>query len=428
MPRIQLDEVMQGLGLLGNVLSLPRQVQAQQIQNEQTRALLQGSGIPDEMIKAATPEPMMRWLSPQQGGFTGHVLGGVGDVGSILSTIVGKPVKAPRMELSDLAAASKLRSAHAAELAKKRLGEVILDPKSTKRQIAEASVAAGSTDQALRMLRGDGEGRPPASILGLRSAIEGMDPDDPRRPQYQRALDDQLEYERQRREEEDRMLRERQPPHYTPEETQRRRYDEIKRERADEAARRNLKPGTPEHSYFMDHGYERPERQPPSPEEELNKEIDREQRRRDAMAKDPVLRSQIPDEPVETTARRNLAARQRAGAAVKAGEQPPPLPPPKPKRGATAGAAIGAALGGESAETPPSTITPTTGPPPSTTSTTEPPGADTSDAKAQEILDSIEMGSLSPEGQAQAQQLLTALSQGMPKWQAANWALSLPRR
>src|SRR5262245_65809112 len=95
---VDLSDIVTGLGMLGNWLALPRSVEAQQIQNEQTRALLTGSGIPDADIQAATPEPMLRWLSPKQGGFTGKVLGGVGDVGAILSTVVGKPIKAPRLE------------------------------------------------------------------------------------------------------------------------------------------------------------------------------------------------------------------------------------------------------------------------------------------------------------------------------------------
>jgi hypothetical protein len=413
MPRIEIGDVVTGLGLLGNVLSLPRQVQAQQMGNEQTRMLLKDSGLPPEMIAAATPEPMLRWLSPQQGGFMGHVLGGVGDVGSILSTVVGKPVKAPRMELSDLASASKLRAAHAAELAKERLGKVILDPKSTKRDIAAASVAAGDTDQALRMLRGDGEGRPPASILGLRSAIEAMDPDDPRRPQYQRALDDQLEYQRQQQEDEDRRIRERQPPHYTPEEIQQRRHAEIMKERRDEALKR-YKEGTPEFQYFMDYGHPRLERQPPPPTT-LDQEIDKETRRRTNLLGKPGQPKRLEDfpEPVETTARRNLANRQKAAAAEKSGEPLPPPPPPPQKRGAAAGGLVGATLGGTPSETSPTTITPSSTPTTTTTSTTQPPSDDVLGA---------DFDSLPPEIQ---QQITAAAKAGMPDQEIANWLLYL---
>jgi hypothetical protein len=375
------------------------------------------------MIAAATPEPMLRWLSPQQGGFMGHVLGGVGDVGSILSTVVGKPVKAPRMELSDLAAASKLRSGHAAELAKKRLGEVILDPKSTKRQIAEAAVAAGSTDQALRLVRGDEDGRPPASILGLRSAIEAMDPDDPRRPQYQRALDAQLEYQRQQAELEDKRTRERQPPHYDPAESYRLRHEAERTARDKEAQDAGYKPGTPEYKYYMSYGHPPLERQPPPPTT-LDQEIDKETRRRNNLLGKPGQPKRLEDfpEPVETTARRNLANRQKAAAAEKSGEPLPPPPPPKPKRGAAAGGLIGEMLGGTPSETPPPTITPSSTPPMSTTSTTQPPAAGSSDADADAILGSIDWESLPPDVQKQVQ---AAAAAGMPKWPLANWLLSL---
>src|SRR4029453_19343200 len=109
MARIELDEIMTGVGLLGNVLSLPRQVEGQQIENEQQKALLKEAGYDEATIAKMAPQPRMRWLSAGQPGFGGAVLGGVGDVGSILTTIVGKPIKAPRMELSDIAAASTMR-------------------------------------------------------------------------------------------------------------------------------------------------------------------------------------------------------------------------------------------------------------------------------------------------------------------------------
>jgi hypothetical protein len=404
MARIELNEIVTGLGLLGNVLSLPRQVQAQQIGNEQTRALLEGSGLPPELIKTATPEPMLRWLSPQQGGFTGKVLGGVGDVGSILSTVVGKPVKAPRMELSDLAAASKLRSGHAEELAKRRLGDVIMDPKSTPRDIAAASIAAGNTSDALRLLRPGGE-RPPASVLGLRSAIESMGPDDPRRPAYQRALDDQLAYQREQDELANRRITERQPPHYDPAETERMRHEQIMKNRAADAAERGYKPGTSEYEYYMAYGHPRVERAPKA-EKTLDEYIEDENRRRTALARDPRTKKEIPDEPVETTARRNMENARKAATEQKAGAPVPPPPSPKPRGrpGAAGGAAIGGALGGGS-ETPP-----------------PPPAAKTGDEQAIAVLKNIDFDALPPEIK---QQVLDASAAGMPKQELANWLLSL---
>lgn len=420
MARIELDEIMSGLGLLGNVLSIPQQIGNQQIQNEQTRLMLKDSGLPPEMIAAATPEPSMRWLSAHQPGFGGKVLGGVGDVGSILTTIVGKPIKAPRMELSDLAAASTLRTKHGQELAKKRLGAVILDPKSTNKDIAAAAIESGDTNEALRLLRRGGDSaKPPASILGLRGAIESMDPDDPRLPAYKRALDDQLEYNRQQDEAAQRRAQENANLHYlTPAQIEEQRHGQVMADRAKDAATLGLKEGTEEHTTFMATG-----RPPQKARERAARTIEDyiadENRRRNAMLKDPRQAKLIPNmESVETTARRNMAAAEKAGAAQKAGEElPPPPPPPKPKGlpGAAGGAAIGGILGGE-------TPTPTSTPSSTTTSTTEPPA---DDAKAWEILNSIEIGKLSSDGQAEATQLLAAVKQGMPIWQAAGWAQSL---
>src|SRR5262249_56455143 len=100
---------------------------------------------PQDQIEAATPEPMMRWLSPKQGGFTGKVLGGVGDVGSILSTVVGKPVKAPRLELADLAASNTLRVGFQKQQAQKKLEDAIARGASNK-EIGQLAVAGGNID------------------------------------------------------------------------------------------------------------------------------------------------------------------------------------------------------------------------------------------------------------------------------------------
>jgi hypothetical protein len=404
MARIELDEIVTGLGLLGNVLSIPRQVQGEQIQNEQTAALLKEAGYPDEMIAKAAPQPRLRWLSAGQPGFGGTILGGVGDVGSILSTVVGKPVKAPRMELSDLAAASTMRAKNAQALAQKRLGDVVLDPKSTNRDIAAASIAAGNTSDALRLMRPDSGGRPPASILGLRGTIESMPDDDPRKPAYKRALADQLEYNRQLQEDEDRRIRERQPRHYDPAESERMRHEQIMKNRAADAADRGYKPGTPEYDYYMAYGHPRTERAPKA-EKTLDEYIEDENRRRTALAKDPRTRKQIPDEPAETTARRNMQNAQKAATEQKAGAPIPEPPSPKPKGrpGAAGGAAIGGALGGK--------------PPPSPAAT-----ADESDMQAIAVLKNIDFDALPPEIQ---EQVKAADKAGMPKQELANWLLSL---
>jgi hypothetical protein len=432
---VSLDQVVTGLGLLGNVLSLPNQVQNQQIQNEQTRAMLQGSGIPDDMIKAATPEPMMRWLSPQQGGFTGHVLGGVGDVGSILSTIVGKPVAAPRMTVPELAEASKLRVAHAQALAKDDLGRIIMDPKSTKRDIAGAAIKAGSTDQALRLMRGGDEQRPPASILGLRSTLESMDPDDPRRPGYQRALDAQLAADKQRRDEENQAILDRQPPHYDPAQTYQMRHEAEQTQRGKEADQLHLTGD--DRDYYMSYGHKPIARQAKA-EPTYEEDYATEQRRRDALARNALTMDQVPNEPVDVTVRRNRAARAAGKGAEKAGaplpDAPPPPPGPEPgtaayqrqletdalKGAPAAGTVIGKSLGGKAtAPQGPPGPSPTLSPPPP--SDPNAPAPD-SDAALDAYLHSVKMEQLPPDVRQQVQDAADA---GMNKWALASWLQSL---
>lgn len=426
---VQIDDIVTGLGLLGNVLALPHTVEAQQTENEQMRALLAGSGIPQAQIDAATPEPALRWLSPKQGGFTGKILGGVGDVGAILSTVVGKPVKAPRMTLDEIAAASKLRSETAKAAAQKHLQDVIADPNSTDRDIGAAAVAAGSVEGGVRMMRGIGGGaQQPSSIFAARRMLRDPSLTPERRQAVQQVIDDYEQYQKDLDERRSKLIEGRQPPHYDPAETERMRHEQIMRERRADALARGEKEGTPEFEYSMAYGHPRVERQPPAPTT-LDQEIDRERRRRDAMAKDPVLKGQIPNEPVEVTARRNLANRQQAGEAEKSGAPVPPEPPPAiPEKGTpaydrwlkrealkgapAAGAQIGDILAGKTAETPTST----------TTTTTQPPGADTSDAAADAILGNIDFDSLPADVQ---QQVHDAAAAGMPKWSLANWLLSL---
>src|SRR5215510_14841545 len=144
---VHLDDIVTGLQMLGGVLSMPRRVEAEEQQNESERQLLAGTGMSQADIEAATPQPHMRWLSPAQGGFTGKVLGGVGDVGSVLSTIVGKPLPSPRASLAELAESTKMRTAFSQQQAKNRFIEVVKDPKSTSQDIAAAGAAAGSLDE-----------------------------------------------------------------------------------------------------------------------------------------------------------------------------------------------------------------------------------------------------------------------------------------
>lgn len=416
---VRLDEVVTGLGLLGNLLSIPRQVESQQTENEQLRALLTGTGVPQEQINAATPEPAMRWLSPKQGGFTGKVLGGVGDVGSILSTVVGKPVKAPRMDLSEMAAATTMRSAFAKSQAQQRLQDAIARGASNK-EIGELAVAAGSIEGGLRFLRAD-DYKTPGSIFAARERLSRMAPDDPNRPALERLIEqDKAEWDR-RQQEQDRLLRERQPPHYTPEETEQRRHAQIMKQRDEEAQARHYTPGSPEYKYYMDFGHDRPERAPKAGKT-LDDYIEDERRRRDRWKPgDPNPPN--PNDPIEDAARRNMAAAEEAKRRAATGEKPPPPPPPPEPRPGTPAyerkkleEGLGAGMRARPSEAATGTTTTTT-PSTTTTSTTENP-----DAEVDAYLRSINLDTLPP---AVREQVKAAAAAGMPKWPLANWLRSL---
>lgn len=93
--------------LLGGVLGLPSQVQQQTQQAEAMRALLPQlmPGLTPEQAQALAPQPGMQFLNPGQGGTLGKILGGVGDVGTMMQTITGgQGTSAPPISLEVLAA------------------------------------------------------------------------------------------------------------------------------------------------------------------------------------------------------------------------------------------------------------------------------------------------------------------------------------
>src|SRR5262245_28761513 len=107
--------------MLGGGLSLPRQVEAATAQQQMMRDLYKDvvPDITEQQLQQYAPEPGLQWLSAGQAqqpgvrGVFGKVLSGVGDLGSIIAAISERPVGVPRMDIGDLAAASKMRSARA---------------------------------------------------------------------------------------------------------------------------------------------------------------------------------------------------------------------------------------------------------------------------------------------------------------------------
>src|SRR5262245_30150267 len=108
-----IGDYIQGLQMLGGILALPRQAQYAQQDVMQKRAMLKDTGMTDDEINKVLPDAPLQWMSPgtpgEPTGIGGKILGGVGDVGALLSTIAGQPIGPPRASITDLAAASKMR-------------------------------------------------------------------------------------------------------------------------------------------------------------------------------------------------------------------------------------------------------------------------------------------------------------------------------
>jgi hypothetical protein len=428
---VHLDDIVTGLQMLGGVLSTPRRVEAQQQQAEIERQLLQGSGLSQADIEAATPQPALRWLSPQQGGFTGKILGGVGDVGSLISSVVGRPIAAPRATISELAEASKLRTAHAKDIAEKNLATILQDPKSTPQDISAAAVAAGNMDAALRYRgRMDMPARPPGSAFAARQRLATLDPNSDEARQLRQGLAEDEAARQKTADEANRRFEERFKKEHpfadvSPEEQQHRKWAQLQADRDKEADRLGLTGDARE--FYKQHGYQQP---PAKPQRGMTMKDIMAEASRQAAHEAPPGMAPDPDE----IRRRGYAlanAYTKQGIPIEGFDptiQPPEAPPPKPKPEAPPEKTWGQWLfgGGDTSPTP----TPTT-PPTSTTSTTipapSPTAANTGDLppEVMSILDQVPLTSRDQVDQVQA--LHDAFTKGTPIETLKNWATYIAR-
>jgi hypothetical protein len=422
---VHLDDIVTGLQMLGGVLSTPRRVEAQQQQSDIERQLLQGSGMSQADIEAATPQPAMRWLSPQQGGFTGKVLGGVGDVGSLISSIVGKPIAAPRASMSDLADANKMRVAHQKDLAEADLLDKMTHG-GTPQEIAALGIKSGHGDAAFRYLgRETGPAHPPGSPFAARVQLQGLDPNSDEYKRMKAALDaDQAARDASSEAAATRAVdkyRQEHPDYGSPTQQQ---HDKFVQTQKDRAAVADQHPEwNPEQkAYYVGHGFPMPAAKPA----------------RGMSMKDIALKvagemhSERPSiEPDPDELRRRIYGRAKTLTAqgIKIDDfdpklEPPPEPPPPEKPAAPPEQSWGdwwhSLTGG-------GTPTPTT-PPTSTTSTTMPAPGQTAqsitglDPEAEAIL---AKAPLTSRDQVEQVQLLTKHGPQMPSQEQINWALSI---
>lgn len=96
---------------LANLLAAPARIQNQSQQSALDRAVLMKLGIPEAEARVMVPDP-----GPTlPGGIAGKALSGLGTFGSVLSTILGAPIAAPRVKMGPLVQALGMERAQKAE-------------------------------------------------------------------------------------------------------------------------------------------------------------------------------------------------------------------------------------------------------------------------------------------------------------------------
>src|SRR5262245_16757117 len=368
---VHLDDIVTGLQMLGGVLSMPRRVEAEEQQNAIERPLLAGTGMSQGDIEAATPQPHMRWLSPAQGGFTGKVLGGVGDVGSVLSTIVGKPLPSPRASLAELAESTKMRTAFSQQQAKNRLVSILKDPNAKRSDVLAAAAEAGSTDAVIRAYGALGAGpKPPGSAFATRVRMQQLDPNSDEYKQYKQALDDDAAAREKAAEDAaDRALKRYKDEHpnyaLTPADRQRQIDTEKAAARERFIQQHNLQGDDAD--YYRTNGRLPPQKKSVNPSlAEITKDVEADmQRERPRRAIDPVERQRRINEKIDFY-------EGQSGVPVPGGPHWTPGRAQEPQMSRESAGGTPADTGAPAPPPPSSTTTTTTTPPTSTTTTTLP--------------------------------------------------------
>src|SRR5262245_44337503 len=192
-----IGDYIQGLQMLGGILALPRSAQYAQQDVMQKRAMLKNTGMTEDEIRNVLPDAPLQWLSPgtpgEPTGIGGKIMGGVGDVGALLSTIAGQPIGPPRASMSELAAASKMRIEHQKQNAYEALAASIEKDDPT----GAALIRAGNVDAYGRRsaaLLSHPPGDFGKSELGMRAELDWLrknKPDSPRIAAIEQAIAEQ---------------------------------------------------------------------------------------------------------------------------------------------------------------------------------------------------------------------------------------------
>src|SRR5262245_20242549 len=334
--------------MLGGVRALPRSAQYAQESAEAHRRMLQDTGVDPADIKEMYPDAPLQWLAESDKGIGGKILGGVGDVGALLSTIAGKPIGPPRMGISDIASASKMRKQFREEQSLNELAKTETDP------VGKALLGTGSMDaygryKAAQLRAQGGMGMFGTSGLGMRSRLAWLkanQPDSPDIPALEKGIA-----------EEDVRHPIPQPPQprIPPGEAWKERHEAEQQTRDKEAQNRGYKPGTDEYNYYMSWGHSPPQRA-------ADRDLDYDYFFKQALAAEKQRAAAMGDVPnmqnVTTTADAAYKAYQERHTS-KGGTAPPQTP--TPLTGAPTGAppspppSPGSTPGPTSYETPPVT-------------------------------------------------------------------------
>jgi len=241
------QDYIQGLQMLGGILALPRSAQYAQEDVLQKRAMLRDTGLTEAEINKMLPDAPMGWLRPGEG-VGGKILGGVGDVGALLSTIAGQPIGPPRASISELAAASKMRKEFKQQNAYEALAaSVEKDDPTGAALIRAGNVDAYGRRSAAQLAHPPGEfGKSEEGLYTKLAWLKKNKPDSPEIPALEQGIKD---YE----------ARHPVPPppekKIPPAEAWQQRHDVMIQARQKEAGNYGYKPGTPEYNYYMQHGF-----------------------------------------------------------------------------------------------------------------------------------------------------------------------------
>jgi len=187
-----LQDYIQGLQMLGGVLALPRSAQYAQEDVLQKRAMLRDTGMSQAEIDKMFPDAPLGFLRPGEG-VGGKILGGVGDVGALISTIAGQPIGPPRASISDLAAASKMRKEFKQQGAYEALAaSVEKDDPVGANLIRSGNIDAYGRRSAAQLAHPPGDfGKSEMGMHARLAWLKANKPDSPEIPALEKAIADQ---------------------------------------------------------------------------------------------------------------------------------------------------------------------------------------------------------------------------------------------